>query len=183
MKQTRSQIGMATGLPVKHSNGLVVIAVVIAAFFLWNFFTRGDSQPTSQMVSDAVFQNTYLGDSDGHRDNSYCFGLGGGQESSHPCVFIVGFRSTGTNKSSESCFDISYIAEGNYGVTNEELPSNHRYFPYESAPFDINVCGKFQTSFAHSHPNGQIPDDWEFVSDTYPSALIQADLKSKGYVW
>lgn len=167
---------------MKNRNGIVIVLALIIVLFLWHLVSKGDSQP-SGAVQGAIFQNTYLVNSDGDRIYSYCFGLGGGGERSHPCVYIVNFQSAGTNDKSESCFDVSYIAEANYGATSEEIPSNRRYFPYESAPFDFNVCGKFEPVFGQSKPNGKVAEDWKFVTDTFPSAFISADLKSKGYVW
>ena len=160
----------------------IIVAVIIAlALFYWNENYRGETQPFVGDVANAVFENSYLTSSDGDRITSYCFGPGGGIERSHPCIYIVNYYRWTSDKPRDSCYIISYLSEANYGATYGELPENRRFFPFESTLFDVEVCGRFQLWDGSKRGNGQNIDDWKFKTDSYPSEIIRADLKDRGY--
>ena len=168
-----------------NTSKLKIAAAVIAALalFYWDQNYRGDTQPFGGDVANAVFENSYLTSSDGDRIYSYCFGSGGGIYRGHPCIYIVNYYRWTSDKPGESCYIISYLPEANYGATYEELPENRRFFPYESTLFEVEVCGRFQMWDGSKRGNGQNIDDWEFQTEGYPSEIISADLRSRGYQW
>ena len=161
---------------------LIVILVLALAFFYWNQTYRGDTMPGLN-VQNSIFEKSFLTSSDGDRIYSYCFGLGGGIERSHPCVYIVNYYSDYSDQPEDNCYVIAYLPEANYGKTYEEIPEERRYFPYSSTPSEVRVCGKFQLWDGSERGDGQNVDAWEFTTDTYPSAVISADLRSRGYQW
>jgi len=167
-----------------NSSKLKIIAAVIAALalFYWDQNYRGDTQPFGGDVANAVFENSYLTSSDGDRIYSYCFGSGGGIVRGHPCVYIVNYYQWTSDKPGESCYIISYLPEANYGLTFEEIPEYRRFFPFASAPFDVEVCGRFQKWDGSKRGDGRNIDDWEFTTESYPSEIIRVDLKERGYV-
>jgi hypothetical protein len=75
------------------------------------------------------------------------------------------------------------LPEANYGEAFQNIPESRRYFPFESTPFEVQVCGKFQLWDGSERGDGQNIDAWEYKTDTYPSEVISADLKSRGYKW
>ena len=160
----------------------IIVSVIIAlALFYWNQNYRGDTQPFGGDVANAVFENSFLTSSDGDRIYSYCFGSGGGIDRGQPCIYIVNYYRWTSNEPGESCYIISYLSEANYGSVYEYLPENRRFFPFGSTLFDVEVCGRFQLWDGSKRGNGQNIDDWEFKSDSYPSEIIGADLKDRGY--
>ncbi len=163
---------------------LKVIAAIIAALalFYWNQNYRGDTQPFAGDVANAVFENSYLTSSDGDRIYSYCLGSGGGIDRGNPCIYIVNYYRWISEIPGDSCYIISYLPEANYGAIYEELPESRRFFPFESTPFDVEVCGRFQLWDGSKRGDGRNIDDWEFMTEGYPSEAIRADLKKRGYM-
>lgn len=161
---------------------VVFILMVVLALLYWNQNYRGDSMPAFE-VQNSVFENSYLTSSEGDRIYSYCFGLGGGAERSHPCVYIVNYYQDFSNETDQSCYLLSYLPEANYGKSYDEIPEERRYFPFASTPFEVQVCGKFQLWDGSKRGDGGNIEDWEFKTDSFPNEVISADLKSRGYQW
>ena len=160
---------------------ILVLVILALALFFWNQNYRGDTMPASSDVANAIFENSFLTSSDGDRIYSYCLGSGGGVDRGHPCIYIVNYYQWTSDKPGESCYIISYLPEANYGLTYEEIPDYRRFFPYASAPFDVEVCGRFQLWDGSTRGDGRNIDDWEFKTESYPSEIIRADLKERGY--
>ncbi len=165
-----------------HRPKLVALLVIALGLLFWSQNYRGDTMPGFN-IQKSIFENSYLTSSDGDRIYSYCFGLGGGGERSHPCVYIVNYYPDFTDKQGESCYIVSYLPEANYGKTYEEIPEDQRYYPFRLMALDVQVCGKFQLWDGSERGDGQNANDWEFKTDTYLSEIISADLKSRGYQW
>ncbi len=158
------------------------IAVLAAAsLILLIMFLRGDDQPTSIKVRDAIFQSTYLSDSDDRRDSAFCFGLGGGIDRGSPCIYIVAFRSSGPDSNSEYCYEVSYIAEDKYASDVKYMEVYERYYPFDQNYLAVTVCGKFEPAWGVKRPDGEKIENWTFVNDTFISQYISNDLKRLGY--
>ena len=160
----------------------LLLVLLVLAFFYWDENFRGDEAPSLDL-QNSIFENSYLTSADGDRIYSYCFGSGGGAERGHPCIYIVNYYQDYSESADESCYVLSYLPEANYGQTFEEIPENRRYFPFTSTPFEARVCGKFQLWDGSERGDGRRIDIWEYETDTYPSEIISADLKSRGYEW
>jgi hypothetical protein len=160
----------------------IVVFVLVLGLLYWNQNHKGDSMPGLN-IQNSIFENSYLTSSDGDRIYSYCFGLGGGIERGHPCVYIVNYYRDFSDQPENDCYVIAYLPEANYPKTYEEIPEERRYFPFSSTPFEVQVCGKFQLWDGSERGDGQNVDVWEFETDAYPSEVISSDLKSRGYRW
>lgn len=160
----------------------IVILILVLALIYWNQNYRGDTTPGLN-IQNSIFENSYLTSSDGDRIYSYCFGIGGGGERGHPCVYIVNYYRDFSDQPEDYCYVIAYLPEANYGKTYGEISEERRYFPFSSTPFEVQVCGKFQLWDGSERGDGQNVDAWEFKTDTYPGEAISADLKSRGYEW
>jgi hypothetical protein len=159
--------------------------VFVLAIFIWDTRYKGDTQPFNG-IRHQVFINSELTNSDGHDNDEFCFGLGGGIEQSHPCVYIVHTLYDTPYPSQlpkvQDCFLIDYLAEANYGPTSFEVPDERRYFPFMDAPYTVKVCGIFVPNFGR-RTNGNIADLWYFKTDTRVGTAIENDLKRRGYKW
>ena len=158
-----------------------IIVLAAASLILLFMFLRGDEQPTSNIVRDAIFQSTYLTDSDGVRNSAYCFGVGGGIERSSLCIYILGFSSRGQNESSEYCYEVSYIAEDKYMTDVRYLEPYERYYPFDQNYLSVTTCGEFKPAWGVKRPDGEKIENWTFVNETYISQYISNDLKRLGY--
>ena len=161
----------------KYWIALLAVASLILLFFL----LKGDDLPTSNKVRDAIFQSTYLSNSDDRRYSAFCFGLGGGIDRGSPCIYIVAFRFSGQNEKSEYCYEVSYIAEDKYLTDVRYMEVYERYYPFDQNYLSVSVCGKFEPAWGIKRPDGEKIENWTFVNDTFISQYISNDLKRLGY--
>ena len=165
---------------MKLSKSLIV-SIAIGSMIILFAFPKRDDQPTTNRVRDAIFQSTYLVDSDGIRDSAFCFGIGGGLERAQPCVYLVDFSSRSENSNLDYCYEVRYIAEANYSLYNRSPLLENRFYPFDQEYLSVDVCGKFEVAWGVKRPDGGRIEDWKFANETSISAYISADLKSKGY--
>ena len=162
-----------------NRNRHIVILGILFLVLSFGYLKIFEPKAPSPLIKVEIFHNLYLSDD----PEGYCFGTGGGSDSSQPCIFLsakpIEFK---TKADGVICFYVRYFPEENYYSDSIQLETNQRRILFPSSEWTVPICGTLEKSWGYGFwPDPMNPDDWNFKSDQELLTEISTQLKSKGY--
>lgn len=156
------------------NRGLTLISFVAVLSFGLTWWTDRNGLPTDEIAVKAFTASSDgLSVSDGTAEG-YCYGPGGGIESSAPCVLIVSAPRVIERPDSESdqwCFFLNYLIETD--SVDRGIDWSDRTLRTDLK--EVSVCGRLELSDLNGNGTKYDYRSWQYISEDRISTAIRND--------